>query len=77
MNNCVCVCVCVCARVCVCVCVCVCDAHRMVKGNSVDDHELAEVILIGVVVPVPGYHIKWGVVLQKETQTDDQVLFTN
>jgi len=39
----------------------------MVKGNSVDDHELAEVILIGVVVPVPGYHIKWGVVLQKET----------
>ena len=37
----------------------------MVKGDCIDDHELAEVILVGVVVTVPGYHIKWGVALPK------------
>lgn len=47
----------------ICVGVCVGSAHSMVKGDCVDDHELAKVILVGVVVAVPGYHIEWRVVL--------------
>ena len=40
----------------------------MVKGHGIDDHKLGEVILVGVVVAVPGYHIKGGVALKIERQ---------
>ena len=45
----------------------------MVKGDSVDDHELAEVILIGIVIPMPGHHIKRGVALQKENWLSNSI----
>ena len=49
------------------------DAHCMVKGDSVDDHELAEVILVGIVIPMPGHHIKRGVALQKENWRSNSI----
>ena len=45
----------------------------MVKGDSVDDHELAEVILVGIVIPMPGHHIKRGVALQKENWRSNSI----
>ena len=40
--------------------------YCMVKGHSIDDHELPEVILVGIVVAMPGNHIIWGVALRKQ-----------
>ena len=37
----------------------------MVEGDCVDDHEVLQVVLVGCVVPVPGHHVKWRVVLQR------------
>ena len=44
------------------------NTHCMVKGHSIDDHELGEVILVGIVVAMPRYHIKGGVALKIERQ---------
>ena len=41
------------------------SAYRMIKGHRINDHELCQVIFIRIVVAMPAYNIKRGVVLQK------------
>ncbi len=35
----------------------------MVKGRGIDHHEVAQVVLAGRIVAVPGHHVEWRVVL--------------
>lgn len=37
--------------------------HRVVKGHTVDDHEVLQVVFVRRVVPVPGHHVERGEIL--------------
>jgi len=43
--------------------------YCVVKEDSVDSHEVAQVILVGNVVAMPCHHIERRVVLYKHTNT--------
>lgn len=38
-------------------------SHRVVKGHTVDDHEVLQVVFVRRVVPVPGHHVERGEIL--------------
>ena len=40
--------------------------HTMIKGNSVDDIEFAEIILVRGIIAVPSYNIKGRMTLQRK-----------
>ena len=43
---------------------CMLHTHRVIECHGVDDHELAEVVLVRIVVTVPCHHIKRRMILQ-------------
>lgn len=40
--------------------------YRMVKSNSINDHEFFQVVFVWRVVPMPSYNIVGGVILAKQ-----------
>lgn len=40
--------------------------YRVVKSNSINDHEFFQVVFVRCVVPVPSYNIVGGVILAKQ-----------
>lgn len=38
-------------------------SHRVVKGHTVDGHEVLQVVFVRRVVPVPGHHVERGEIL--------------
>lgn len=43
----------------------VCETYSMIKGHTVDDHEVLQVVFVGSVVSVPCHHIEGREVLCK------------
>jgi len=39
----------------------------MIEAHGVDDHEPGQIVLVRVVVAVPTHHVKWGVVLRRNS----------
>ena len=44
----------------------------MVEQDSVDNHVVAKVIFVRVVVSMPGHNIKWGVVLRRAEEEEEE-----
>lgn len=42
--------------------------YTMIEGNRIDDHEFVEVVFVGDVISVPGYHVERTVVLFGDVQ---------
>ena len=38
----------------------------MIKTDSIDSHEVGKVVLVGIVITMPSYHIEWGVILHSQ-----------
>lgn len=45
------------------------DTHSMIECYTVDRHEVLQVVLVGCVVSVPRYHVKWRKVLKSQNKT--------
>lgn len=46
-------------------------SHRMVKGHTVDDHEVLQVVFVRCVVPVPGHNVERREILCSGEHNDD------
>ena len=40
----------------------------MVEAHGIDDHEPGKIVLVRVVVAMPTNHVKWGVVLKRNSK---------
>lgn len=42
----------------------------MIEGHTVDNHEVLQVVFVRCVVPMPGNHIEWRIILRAENKTN-------